>query len=137
MNCPMDIIAKNIDSRVIGHALGTTRVPVHKFFNENIKGKGNTYKYKKIIEASKTYNNSIRYIETHKKQYNEKSYMDLRMDCMNHFLNCVTSNLDQETVMLLVKYAFRNDNSDVCQTILNFLFRNHYDKFMNCFVKKC
>ncbi len=63
--------------------------------------------------------------------------MDLRMDCMNHFLNCVTSNLDQETVMLLVKYAFRNDNSDVCQTILNFLFRNHYDKFMNCFVKKC
>ena len=51
MNCPMDIIAKNIDSRVIGHALGTTRVPVHKFFNENIKGKGNTYKYKKIIEA--------------------------------------------------------------------------------------
>lgn len=47
MNCPMDIIAKNIDSRVIGHALGTTRVPVHKFFNENIKGKGNTYKYKK------------------------------------------------------------------------------------------
>lgn len=117
--------------------MGTTRVPVHKFFNENIKGKGNTYKYKKIIEASKTYNNSIRYIETHKKQYNEKSYMDLRMDCMNHFLNCVTSNLDQETVMLLVKYAFRNDNSDVCQTILNFLFRNHYDKFMNCFVKKC
>lgn len=53
MNCPMDIIAKNIDSRVIGHALGTTRVPVHKFFNENIKGKGNTYKYKKLLRLLK------------------------------------------------------------------------------------
>ena len=61
--------------------------------------------------------------------------MDLKMDCMSHFLNCTNNNLDQETVMLLVKYAFSNNNSDVCQTILKFLYMNNRDKFLNCFVK--
>lgn len=82
------------------------------------------------------YNRSIKYIEQHKTQYTKNSYIDLKMDCMSHFLNCTNNNLDQETVMLLVKYAFSNDNSDVCNTILNFLYRYNCDKFMNCFVKK-
>lgn len=136
MNCPMDIIARNIDSRVVGRAMGVTRLPISKFLNNNIKGKGNKYKWKKFIEASEVYNRSIKYIEQHKTQYTKNSYIDLKMDCMSHFLNCTNNNLDQETVMLLVKYAFSNDNSDVCNTILNFLYRYNCDKFMNCFVKK-
>ena len=136
MNCPMDIIARNIDSRVVGRAMGVTRLPISKFLNNNIKGKENKYKWKKFIEASEVYNRSIKYIEQHKTQYTKNSYIDLKMDCMSHFLNCTNNNLDQETVMLLVKYAFSNDNSDVCNTILNFLYRYNCDKFMNCFVKK-
>ena len=136
MNCPMDIIARNIDSRVVGQAMGVTRLPISKFLNNNIRGKGNKYKWKKFIEASEVYNRSIKYIEQHKTQYTKNSYIDLKMDCMSHFLNCTNNNLDQETVMLLVKYAFSNNNSDVCQTILNFLYMNNRDKFLNCFVKK-
>ena len=56
---------------------------------------------------------------------------------MNQFLNRASKSLDQETIMQLVTYALKDDNSDVSSTILNFLFREHHDEFMNCFVKKC
>ena len=44
-------------------------------------------------------------------------------------MNHASKSLDQETIMQLVTYALKDDNSDVSSTILNFLFRN-------CFVKK-
>ena len=136
MNCPMDIMARSIDNNVVGRAMGVTRLPISQFINRDIKGKGNKYKWNKFIQSAEKYNESIKYIEQHSNQYSDKIYMDIKLDCMNRFLNSTNNNLDQETVMLLVRYAFRNDNSDVCNAILNFLYRNNYDKFMKCFVKK-
>ena len=37
--------------------------------------------------------------------------------------------------MQLVIYATDDNNSDVCATIMNFLFKLYRDKFMNCFIK--
>lgn len=51
-------------------------------------------------------------------------------------MNHASKSLDQETIMQLVTYALKDDNSDVSSTILNFLFREHHDEFMNYFVKK-
>ncbi len=42
---------------------------------------------------------------------------------------------DKETIMMLIRYAVKDKNSDICTTILNFLFKNYKDVFMECFIK--
>lgn len=38
--------------------------------------------------------------------------------------------------MTLIRYAVKDKNSDVRATILNFLYKNYKDEFMECFVKE-
>ena len=75
-------------------------------------------------------------MEKNKDQYPEDGYLNLKLRNMNQFLNKANMNLDQGTILQLVNYALRDDNSDVGTTILNFLFKEHHEEFMNCFVKK-
>lgn len=136
MNCPMDIIADYIDEKVIGRADGINHLPIRNFFNKQVIGKGNRYKKEKLIRLAKSYNDSIKYLENNKDQYTDDCFINLKITNMNQFLNRASKSLDQETIMQLVTYALKDDNSDVSSTILNFLFREHHDEFMNCFVKK-
>ncbi len=136
MNCPMDIIADYIDEKVIGRADGIDHLPIRNFFNKQVIGKGNRYKKEKLIRLAKSYNDSIRYLENNKDQYTDDCFINLKITNMNQFLNRASKSLDQETIMQLVIYALKDDNSDVSSIILNFLFREHHDEFMNCFVKK-
>lgn len=136
MNCPMDIIADYIDEKGIGRADGIDHLPIRNFFNKQVIGKGNRYKKEKLIRLAKSYNDSIRYLENNKDQYTDDCFINLKITNMNQFLNRASKSLDQETIMQLVIYALRDDNSDVSSIILNFLFREHHDEFMNCFVKK-
>ena len=62
--------------------------------------------------------------------------MALKNRAMTQFLAKVSKELDQETIMQLVIYATDDDNSDICATILNFLFKMHRNELMNCFIKK-
>lgn len=139
MNCPMDILADIIEKGVIKYPDRIYHEPLRKFWNRSIKGKGNRYKEEKVINASKEYNKSRKWLEKHKNQLNDSTFFALENRAMKQFLNKTTSPkkkyLDQETVMQLVLYATDDDNSDVCTTILNFLFKNYREEFMNCFVK--
>ena len=63
------------------------------------------------------------------------TYWALKNRAMTQFLNKASNNLDQETIMQLIIYATNDKNSDICATILNFLFKEHREKFMNCFIK--
>lgn len=135
MNCPMDIIAKIIDESVIGYAPRTSHVPMRDFWNTDVKGKVNRYKKEVIISASKKYNESNNWLELYKNDFTDDTFFELKNRNMNKFLNKAKKNLEPETVMQLVIFATNDDNKDVCNTILNYLFKNCKDDFMNCFVK--
>lgn len=135
MNCPMDIIADIINNNVIKYSSREDHVALREFLNKDIKGSPNRYKTGKIVSEAAEYNKTIKYIEKNKNKYNDDVILSLKTRAMSQFMNKTNSELDQETVMRLVIFATDDSNKDVCATILNFLFRNHKDKFLNCFVK--
>lgn len=135
MNCPMDIMAEIIENNVIKYAGREYHIPLRNLWNTDAIGRGNKFKREKVISAAHEYNNTEKYLESQKDKYDDKTALALRSRAMSRFLNKASKNLDQETVMQLVNYAVKDDNSDVCTTILNFLFREHKELFMNCFQK--
>lgn len=135
MNCPMDMMANLIEDGIIDYAGRESRVPLRNFWNHDIVGKGNRYKKDKVILEAKEYNETEKWLESHKNEMDDGTFFALKNRAMTQFLNKASKNLDQETIMQLVIYATDDDNTDVRTTILNFLFRNYRNEFMNCFVK--
>lgn len=135
MDCPMDIIAKIIDENVIEYAPRISHVPLKEFWNSGVKGKVNRYQKEVIISASEKYNESNNWLELHKSDFAEDTFFELKNRNMNKFLNKAKKKLEPETIMQLVIYATDDDNKDVRNAILNFLFENYKGDFMDCFVK--
>ena len=135
MNCPMDIMAKIIEDNVIGYADRESHLPLRNFWNHAVIAKGNRYKKDKFVEEVRSYNKSDRWLEKHETEMSKDTFFSLKNRNMTRFLAKVSKELDQETIMQLVIYATDDNNSDVCATILNFLFKLHRDEFMNCFIK--
>lgn len=138
MNCPMDIIGEIIEEKMIKYASRICHKLLRDFWNTDTEctGEVNRYKKDKVIAESKKYNSSIEKLECDKDKMDDDTFFLLKDRIINQFLNKVSMELNQETIMQLVIYATEDDNSDVRATILNFLFRNYYNEFMNCFVKK-
>lgn len=136
MNCPMDIMADIIENSVIGYAPRQSHVPLRNFWNGvGVKGKVNRYKKKKVISEAELYNKQDKWLEAHKDKLDDNTFFRLKSRSMIKFLNRVAKNLEPETIMQLVIYATDDKNTDVRNTILNFLFSNYKEEFMNCFVK--
>ncbi len=135
MNCPMDIMADIIEEKVIKYADRESHLPLRNFWNKGIIGKANRYKKDKFVEEVRRYNKYDKWLEKHEAEMNEETFFSLKNHNMTRFLIKVSKELDQETIMQLVIYATDDNNSDVCATILNFLFKLHKDEFMNCFIK--
>lgn len=135
MKCPMDIMAGIIEEKVIGYANRESHLPLRDFLNRAIIAKGNRYKKDNFIEKVTSYNKYDKWLEKNKTKMNKETYFSLKRQNMTRFLEKVSKELDQETIMQLVIYATDDDNSNVCSTILNFLFKLHKDEFMNCFIK--
>lgn len=136
MNCPMDIMAEIIEDEVITYADRVAHEPLRKYLNHDIKAKGNRYKEKIFIEVAKKYNEAIGKLENNYKQkISRDAFIQLKNKTLAQALNKVNSNLDQETIMYLVCYALNDDNKDVQAVILNFLYKNQKEQFLNCFVK--
>ena len=136
LNCPMDIMAQQIDDEVISYA---PRHP-HEFLlrdllNKGVIGKGNKDKKRKVIEQAEIYNNKSKWLESHEAELKKSTYYLLRQGAITQFLHRAKKNLDQETIMQLVIFATKNDNSDICGVIFNFLYEAYRDEFLNCFVK--
>ncbi len=135
MDCPLDIMAGIIEERVLKYAGRESHLPLRSFWNKAIIGKANRYKKDKFIEEAANYNRTYKWIESHKKGMDDDTVSALKSRAITQFLAKVSKELDQETIMQLVIYATDDDNSDVCATILNFLFKLHKDDLMNCFIK--
>lgn len=136
MNCPMDIMARLIDDKVIPYA---PRHP-HEFLlrdllNKGVIGKGNKDKKRKVIEQAEVYNSKSKWLESHESEFKKSTYYLLRQGAITQFLHRAKKNLDQETIMHLVIFATKSDNSDICGVIFNFLYEAYRDEFLNCFVK--
>ena len=135
MNCPMDIMADIIEDNVIGYADRESHLPLRNFWNYSVIAKGNRYKKEKFVEEARSYNKSDKWLEKHEAEMSKETFFSLKNRNMTQFLAKVCKELDQETIMQLVIYATDDNNSDIRATILNFLFKLHRDKFMNCFIK--
>lgn len=135
MNCPSDIMAEIVEERVLKYAGRESRLPLRNFWNKGIIGKANRYKKDKFVEEAVKYNRTYKWIEGHEKEMDDDTVSALKNRAMTQFLAKVSKELDQETIMQLVIYATDDSNSDVCATILNFLFKLYKDEFMNCFIK--
>lgn len=120
----------------IKYAGRESHVPLRNFLNHDVIGKGNKYKKDKVISEAKEYNRTEKWIEKNREQMDDSTYFSLKNNAMSQFLNKASKNLDQETIMQLVIYAVKDENSDISTTVLNFLFRNYKEEFMNCFTKK-
>lgn len=136
LNCPTDIMADLIEKNVIKYAGRESHVPLRDFLNHDVIGKGNKYKKDKVISEAKEYNRTEKWIEKNREQMDDSTYFSLKNNAMSQFLNKASKNLDQETIMQLVIHAVKDENSDISTTVLNFLFRNYKEEFMNCFTKK-
>lgn len=135
MDCPQDIMTEIIESKVVKYAGREPHILFRNLWNYSVIGKGNRYKKEIIISAVREYNKTCKWLESCKEQMNDDTLLALKNRAMTQFLNKANKELDQETVMQLVAYAIGDDNSDICATVLNFLFKEHKEKFMNCFVK--
>ena len=135
MNCPMDIMAKIIKDNVIKYSDRESHLPLRDFWNHDVIAKGNRYKKGKFVEEVRSYNKSDKWLEKHEAEMSKETFFSLKNRNMTQFLAKVSKELDQETIMQLVIYATDDNNSDVCATILNFLFKLHKVEFMNCFIK--
>ena len=132
LDCPMDIISGIVEEQCNGYADRVFHKPLQEFLAD-IKEKPNRYKVKMVAEAADEYNVFVRSLESKKNELGEEAVFDLKNRAMSRFLNRASKKLEQATVMRLVCYAFEYDNSDVRATILNGLYREQREKFLNCF----
>lgn len=135
MNCPSDIMAEIMEEKVLKYAGRESHLPLRSFWNKGIIGTANRYKKDKFVEEATNYNRTYKWIESHEKEMDEDTVLAMKNRAMTQFLAKVSKELDQETVMQIVIYATDDNNSDVCATMLNFLFKLHREEFMNCFIK--
>lgn len=129
-------MAEMIEQRT-GYAERVSHILIRELFNKKIKEKANRYKFNRVVEESKKYNDTVKILASSKRKgrLEDDELYKLKRRQMELFLRKASKNLDQITIMQLVNYAITNSNSDVMGTILNFLYSNYREKFLNCFVK--
>lgn len=135
MNCPMDIMAQQISDEIIPYAPRQSHEPLRNLLNKGIIGKGIREKKEKVIKQAELYNKRNKWIESSKSDLKDSCYYLLKQRIIKQFLYRASKNLDQETIMQLVIFAFNDDNSDIRGAILNFLYASYKDEFLNCFVR--
>lgn len=106
-----------------------------EFFNPDIKKEYNSDAIEKIIHFAREYCKSVRWLEEHKNDMDDDTFLELKNHYLTKYMNIANKNLEKETIMMLIRYAVKDKNSDVCTTILNFLYRNCKEEFMECFTK--
>lgn len=90
-----------------------------------------------IVEESKKYNDTVKILASSKRKgrLEDDELYKLKRRQMELFLRKASKNLDQITIIQLVNHALMDSNSDVMGTLLNFLYFNYREKFLNCFVE--
>lgn len=134
MNCPMDIIAEIINKKCKKYSDRKKHIALCKLMVEKRK-KAKKYKIDKIIQESEQYKKTDNWIEEHKNNMEEDTYISLKRDNLDNLLKRASKNLNDETIKQLVFFATDDKNRTLRTVILNFLFKEYRDAFLNCFVK--
>ena len=135
--CPMDVMSSLIEAKVKKYADRKVNrlLELKEFFNSDIKKEYNSDKIEKIIHSARDYYKSVRWLEEYKDDMEDDTFLELKNRYLTRYMNIANKNLEKETIMMLIRYTVKDKNSDVCTTILNFLYRNCKKEFMECFIK--
>lgn len=88
-----------------------------------------------IIDAAQKYNESNKRLEFEKDKYPKDTFFELKNRNMTRFLNKAKKQLEPGTILQLVDFALYDENKNIRNTVLKYLFENCKTDFMNCFVK--
>lgn len=137
MLCPMDVMGSLIDTKIKKYANRKVRrlIELDEFLNADVVEKCDSEKIKKIICLAQEYYRSVRWLEKYKDTMDDDTFLRLKNHRLTRCMNIANKSLEKETIMMLIRYAIKDKNSDVCTTILNFLYRNCKEEFMECFTK--
>lgn len=137
MFCPMDVMASLIDAKVKKYADRKVKklLELDDFLNTEIVDKCDSEKIKKILDAAQGYYRSVRWLAKYKDTMDDDTFLKLKKHRLTRYMNIANKSLERGTIKTLIRYALKDENSDICTTILNFLFKNCKDEFMECFIK--
>lgn len=137
MFCPMDVMASLIDAKVKKYADRKVKnvLELDDFLNTEIVDKCDSEKIKKILDAAQGYYRSVRWLAKYKDTMDDDTFLKLKKHRLTRYMNIANKSLERGTIKTLIRYALKDENSDICTTILNFLFKNYKDEFMECFIK--
>lgn len=137
MFCPMDVIGSMIDANVKKYADRKVKNlrEIDEFLNTEILDKCDSEKIKKLICTAREYYRSVRWLAKYKDTMDDDTFLRLKNHRLTRYMNIANKSLEKATIKTLIQYALKDKNSDVCTTILNFLFKNYKDEFMECFIK--
>lgn len=144
MNCPMDIMAEIIEEETIQYPDRVSRMLLRDLFDKDLKKiKADNRKIDNLVELVRGYNDTMKDIRTdYGLDEEDKAYYELKNRVLDKTLKKFgridkdgNTNLDQIVVAHLTLMAMRDSNSDVRNTILNFLYQMAPELLLKCFVK--
>lgn len=137
LNCPMDIMGKLITEQTRSYAPRTSVINIRDLITQKTKKSKvkNRYKRDKFLNAVEQYRNEVRKLKASTKDKDSKSYHQEWQWIENSFVRSANKGLDECGVQCLVNIATKDANSDICNTILLFLYKERREELLNCFVE--
>lgn len=137
LNCPMDIMSKFITEQTRSYAPRTSVINIRDLITQKTKKSKvkNRYKRNKFLNAVEQYRNEVRKLKASTKDKDSKSYHQEWQWIEKSFVYSANKGLDECGVRYMVNIATKAENSDICNTILLFLYKEHREELLDCFVE--
>ena len=137
LNCPMDIMSKFITEQTRSYASRTAVINIRDLVTKETKKSKvkNRYSRDKFLDAVEQYRNKVRELKASTKDKDSKAYHQEWQWIENSLVRSANKGLDKCGVQCLVNIATKNENSDICNTILLFLYKERREELLDCFVK--
>lgn len=136
MNCPVDLVAEQLETMLNKYKSGRTSVyNMGCLLNTELldKKKANRHRRNKFLELVKEYDKEVRSLEASTEDKKSDEFFRQRQELLDRFMLKATKALDQDTVLYLVLKAVEDTTHG--STMLNFLYRQHKQMLLNCFMK--
>lgn len=137
LNCPMDIMGKLIMEQTRSYASRTAVTNIRDLVTKETKKSKvkNRYSRDKFLDAVEQYRNKVRELKASTKDKDSKAYHQEWQWIENSLVRSANKGLDKCGVQCLVNIATKDENSDICNTILLFLYKERREELLNCFVE--
>ena len=133
----MDIMSKFITEQTRSYAPRTSVINIRDLITQKTKKSKvkNRYKRNKFLNAVEQYRNEVRKLKASTKDKDSKSYHQEWQWIEKSFVYSANKGLDECGVRYMVNIATKDENSDICNTILLFLYKEHREELLDCFVE--